>query len=68
MIAAINDLKARGIFLDYALAGAFALTMSDEVTAIFDLDVLESGTPFADARMAGASCAFGAFSSTLTRQ
>lgn len=40
VIAAINDLKERGVIKDYAVAGAFALSVWDEVRATFDLDVL----------------------------
>ena len=40
VIAAINDLRDRGSIQDYAIAGAFALSVWDEVSTTFDLDVL----------------------------
>jgi hypothetical protein len=40
VVRAIDDLKSRGIIRDYAIGGAFALSLWDEVGATFDIDVL----------------------------
>lgn len=40
VIAAIEDLRDRGAITAYAIAGAFALSLWDEVDTTFDLDVL----------------------------
>lgn len=40
VIAAINDLKARGLIQEYAISGAMAVLFWDEAVVTFDLDVL----------------------------
>jgi hypothetical protein len=40
VIAAINDLKVRGLIQDYAISGAMAQLFWDEAVVTFDLDVL----------------------------
>ena len=52
VVAAIEDLRAQGIIRDYAIGGAFAQAIWDEVTTTFDLDVFVllpgSGGPLVD--------------------
>lgn len=40
VIAAVNDLRERGLIRDYAIAGAMAQLFWDEAIVTFDLDVL----------------------------
>ena len=40
VISALDELKELGLVQDYAIAGAFAMSVWDEVTTTFDVDVL----------------------------
>jgi hypothetical protein len=48
VIQAIEELKSLGLITDYAIAGAFALTVWDEASTTFDLDVLVLLNPTMD--------------------
>ena len=48
VIAAINDLKERGLIQDYAISGAIAQLFWDEAVVTFDLDVLVLLGPMAN--------------------